>query len=103
MEGCRFRTLNDYRNVVNFDNGFQLSIVCNYISYGGHRGLFEAALLKDGECVYHEQEFPDVKGNLSFQDVADLINKVRQYPADFPYTKNVFLSSYENTNKEVQS
>ena len=81
MEGCRSRSDNRYAKIFNFDNGFGLSVISNIDSYGGNKGDFEVALMKNGEISYTE-DFPDIKGWLSFQDVADLIAKVKEYPAD---------------------
>lgn len=71
-----------YQRVIQFDNGYGLSIVSNQFSYGGSEGLFEAALLnKKGKIVYvDELGFEDVVGFLDFADVVNLIEKVRNAP-----------------------
>ena len=34
-----------YKKVFQFTNGFGASVICNKHSYGGHKGLFEVAVL----------------------------------------------------------
>ena len=72
---------NNYRRCISFPNGYTLSIVCNLISYGNARGLFEAALLnRDDEIIYDESlGFGDVRGYLEFEDVVKLIDEVSKF------------------------
>lgn len=69
-----------YQKVVEFDNGYGLSIVSHEHSYGGNEGLFEIALLdmdKDGEIIYDpELGFADVVGFLDFSEVAAIIERI---------------------------
>lgn len=71
----------NYRNVIEFPNGFGVSIVCHEFSYGGKKNLFEIALLKNDDIVYHKN-FSDVRGWLDFQQVAETIEEVKNYPPD---------------------
>ena len=72
---------NGYRRVVEFENGYGLSIISHDYSYGGIDGLFEVALLdmdKDGEIIYDpELGFSDVIGNLDFAEVAEIIERIK--------------------------
>ena len=43
---------NEYSRVVEFENGYAASIISHDYSYGGRHGLFEVAVLHDGEIVY---------------------------------------------------
>ena len=76
-----------------FSNGLGASVVCHKDSYGGHAGYFEVAVLKyplgtDGEItseiVYDEPinkhlGCVDVIGWLDFFEVADILQKIRNY------------------------
>ena len=77
MEFRRDKELNGMQWVYQFDNGYSLSVVCNDYSYGGRSGLFEVALLHNGEFC----DFPwgDVQGWCNFANVAKLIAEVEQY------------------------
>jgi hypothetical protein len=72
---------NDYHKRIYFDNGYGLSIISHSFSYGGDEGLFEVALLNsNGDLIYDESlGFGDVLKHLDFQEVADIINKVKKF------------------------
>jgi hypothetical protein len=64
-----------------FDNGYVASVSCTRGTYGGPKGLFELAVLKDGEFV--EPEFMGgntVMGWLDFGKVAELLKLVEALP-----------------------
>lgn len=61
-----------YENKITFPNGYTISIICKPgISYGAEQGLFEIAIILNGEIL------DDVHGYLSFEQVAEWIGKVR--------------------------
>ena len=61
-----------YDNKITFPNGYTISIICKPgISYGADQGLFEIAIILNGEIL------DDVHGHLSFEQVAEWIGKVR--------------------------
>ena len=71
-----------YRKEMHFENGYGLSIVSCEFSYGGNIGLFEIALLdsKTKEIVYNpDLGFTDVLGYLGFDEVASVIQRVRDF------------------------
>jgi len=69
--------LEGYKRVIEFDNGYGLSIVSHGFSYGGKHGLFEIALLKNGDMIYDSDlGFSDVIGNLDFAQVAEIIDRI---------------------------
>ena len=71
--------MNDYKQVFKFDNGYGASVVCNAMSYGGSKGLFEVAVLdKNGNIAYNTPIAPDVVGWLDFAGVADILNKIKE-------------------------
>jgi len=69
-----------YQKFVQFDNGYSASVVCNDMSYGGDRGLFEVAILYNNEIVYDTPITPDVVGYLDFQGVADTLREIENLP-----------------------
>ena len=61
-----------YDNKITFPNGYTISIICKPgVSYGAEQGLFEIAIILNGEIL------DDVHGHLSFEQVAEWIGKVR--------------------------
>jgi hypothetical protein len=61
-----------YQNKITFPNGYTISIICTAgVSYGAESGLFEIAVMQNGEIL------DDVHGHLSFAQVAEWIDKVR--------------------------
>lgn len=69
--------MNKYHKVYKFDNGYKASVVCNSGSYGGNDGLFEVAVMKNGEIVYDTPVTNDVVGWLDFAGVADILEKIK--------------------------
>ena len=69
-----------YKKVLEFENGYGLSIVSNDFSYGGNNGLFEIALLQNEDIVYNaELGFADVVGYLDFHEVSEIIERVKNF------------------------
>lgn len=66
----------DYQKIYSFDNGYGASVVCNLGSYGASDGLFELAVLKNGEICYDTPITGDVVGWLDFAGVADILKKI---------------------------
>ncbi len=67
-----------YHKIYRFDNGYGASVVSHSMSYGGKDGLFEVAVLdNNGEITYNTPITGDVVGFLDFQDVADILNKIK--------------------------
>jgi hypothetical protein len=57
---------------IQFDNGYGVSVVKTPYSYGGSKGLYELAVLKDGEIHYDNPiANGDVVGYLQEKDVTD--------------------------------
>jgi hypothetical protein len=68
-----------YQCVLDFDNNTQLSIITGKYTYGGDRGLYEIAIIKNGEFV----SLPgivdvedQVSGYLTESDVDAIIKKM---------------------------
>ena len=76
-----------------FSNGLGASVACHSNTYGGHAGYFEVAVLKYplgtdpeimSEIIYDEPinehlGIVDVAGWLDFCEVADILQKIRNY------------------------
>jgi hypothetical protein len=73
-----------YQKLVEFDNGYAASIVSNDMSYGGDHGLFEIAVLYDGEIVYDTDITNDVIGWLDFDGVIQTLDNIRKLPRRKP-------------------
>lgn len=72
--------MTDYKNIVAFSNGYAASVVSNQYSYGGNKGLFEVAVMYDGEIVYDTPVTNDVIGFLDFKGVADTLVQIENLP-----------------------
>ena len=71
---------NKYIRVIEFENGYSASIVSHDLSYGGKQGLFEIAVLHDGEIVYDTPLTQDTVGWLDFADVAAILVEIEKLP-----------------------
>lgn len=62
-----------------FDNGYGVSVVRTEFTYGGRKGLYELAVLKDGEIHYDNPVANgDVVGYLSEDEVSELMIEVQK-------------------------
>lgn len=66
--------------MVTFPNGYQASIVRGQYTYGGDEGLFEIAVMLDGEIVYDTSVTDDVIGWLNDKDVIDVCKRIAALP-----------------------
>ena len=63
-----------------FDNGYGVSVVRTPFSYGGKQGLYELAVLKDGEIHYDNPiANGDVVGYLRPEDVSDAMLVIQKF------------------------
>lgn len=72
------------RLFVKFTNGWGLSIIRNFGSYGGSEGLFEAAVFNNqGELDFDNPVIPDdPEGWLTNRDVVHRMNLLASYTAE---------------------
>lgn len=63
-----------------FANGYGVSIIRNAFSYGGNKGLWELAVLKDGHLCYDTPITDDVLGYLNESEVDEIVAKVEALP-----------------------
>ena len=73
-----------YEKEISFDNGYEVTVMCKQgVTHGNPEKLFEVAVYKLGEICYDGHS--DVHGHLSFEDVGELLHKIRNLP---PAEKN---------------
>lgn len=72
--------MNDYQKKFQFNNGYGASVVCNTMSYGNNKGLFEVAVLKNDKITYDTPITGDVVGFLDFAGVADILDRIQKLP-----------------------
>jgi len=63
-----------------FENGYGASVICHEHSYGGRDGLFELAVLKNGEFCYTSGITQDVLGYLKPTDVEIYLEEIKNLP-----------------------
>lgn len=73
-------TLGGHRWLFRFDNGYTASVIKHRHSYGGDKGLYELAVLRNGVLVYDTPITDDVLGHLTWGDVANLLDDVAALP-----------------------
>jgi len=69
--------LEDAHALIEFDNGYGASILCASFSYGGKNGLYELAVLKDGDLCYTTHITNDVLGWLNEDDVNEILLQIQ--------------------------
>lgn len=67
---------------VDFPNGYGASVVCNEMSYGGHKGFFELAVLHGETLCYNTPITHDVIGWLKVEEVEELVKKIEALPSN---------------------
>ena len=65
------------KSYTEFENGYSVSVIKTQYSYGGNRGLYEMAIMKDNEIVYDTEITNDVLGHLTPEDVTELMIKIQ--------------------------
>ena len=63
-----------------FENGYGASVVCHPGSYGYADGLFELAVLHDGELCYNTSVADDVVGYQTDEGISDLLDEIASLP-----------------------
>jgi hypothetical protein len=66
------------QRIYQFDNGYGASVIRHQYSYGGDKGLWELAVLKDGELCYDTEITSDVEGHLNEDDVDILLSNIKE-------------------------
>ena len=65
------------KSYIEFENGYAVSIIKTEYSYGGTHGLYELAILKDGDIVYDTPITNDVVGHLTPEEVTEYMLKIQ--------------------------
>lgn len=63
-----------------FKNGYGASVLRSSYSFGGDRGLFELAVLKDGDICYSTPITNDVIGYLTADEVTEYLQQIEKLP-----------------------
>ena len=63
-----------------FGNGYTASVVRGRYTYGGDRGLYEIAVMHDGELVYDTPVTDDVIGHLHSEEVPEVCAQIAALP-----------------------
>lgn len=66
--------------ILNFDNGYGVSVIRNTHSYGSENGLYEMAIIKGNKVCYDSGITNDVLGNLTENDVTKYMELVQKLP-----------------------
>ena len=72
------RILGGIQAKVEFDNGYGVSVVRGFGTYGAEDGLYELAVTKNGRLCYDTPITDDVLGYLSPEDVERYMRMVRK-------------------------
>jgi hypothetical protein len=70
--------------VMEFDNGYGVSVITGPMAYGGDRGLYELAVLKGASLCYDTPVTDDVIGYLSPKEVSEKMAEVQALPKVTP-------------------
>lgn len=67
----------NYHKHYEFKNGYGASVIRHQYSYGGDKGLYEVAVLKDDNICYDTPLTTDVIGYCTLAKVADILIKIK--------------------------
>ena len=70
--------MNGVQHVYSFPNGYGASVIKHDGSYGGKSGLWELAVLNNGELDYTTGITEDVIGHLTWENVEGYLREVKQ-------------------------
>ncbi len=59
-----------------FENGYGVSVVKYCLSYGISSGLYELAVMQDGDLCYETEITDDVIGNLTIEQAEEIAERV---------------------------
>jgi hypothetical protein len=69
--------LEDVHAKIHFENGYGASVLSTSFSYGGKNGLYELAVLKDGDLCYTTPITNNVLGWLKEEDVNRILTDIQ--------------------------
>ncbi len=65
---------------ISFDNGYGASVIRGYGTFGGEVGLYELAVLHNGELCYDSGLCDDVVGWLTPNEINEWLEKIENLP-----------------------
>lgn len=71
---------NSMKHIYKFSNGYGASVIQSEYSYGHKDGLYELAVLKDGELCYSTPITGDIIGYLTADEVAEHLSRIERLP-----------------------
>ena len=71
---------NSMKHIYKFSNGYGASVIQSKYSYGHEYGLYELAVLKDGELCYSTPITDDIIGYLTADKVAEYLQQIEKLP-----------------------
>ena len=69
---------NFMKHIYKFSNGYGASVIQSEYSYGHEYGLYELAVLKDGELCYSTPITGDIIGYLTADDVTEYLQQIEK-------------------------
>lgn len=82
FDDLQFKTTEFSKGIISridFENGWGASVVSSQGSYGGKEGLYEIAVLKNGDLHYdNEVANGDVIGYLNSDQVTEILEKIQK-------------------------
>ena len=76
--------MRNVQRIYEFDNGYGASVVRNSMSYGSENGLYEVAVLKNGDLCYTSPVTQDVVGHLDIFGVKNTLTAIKKLPPVYP-------------------
>lgn len=73
---------NSMKHIYKFLNGYGASVIQSEYSYGHEDGLYELAVLKDGELCYSTPITGDIIGYLTADEVAEHLSRIEKLPKE---------------------
>lgn len=71
---------NSMKHIYKFSNGYGASVIQSGYSYGHEDGLYELAVLKDGELCFSTPITGDILGYLTADEVAERLGQIEKLP-----------------------
>lgn len=72
--------LGGFRLRLTFENGYTASIIRTAYSYGSEHGLFEVAVMHEGDLCYDTPVTDDVLGRLTVEEVEEAVRQIVALP-----------------------
>ena len=73
---------NSMQHIYKFLNGYGASVIQSKYSYGHEYGLYELAVLKDGELCYSTPITGDIIGYLTADKVTEHLQRIEELPKE---------------------